>query len=40
MQRRLRGEDFADSYGLMGESGPTLEICKKYKLEQGWISGL
>ena len=40
MQRRLRGEDFADSYGLMGGSGPKLEICKKYKLEQGWIRGL
>ncbi len=40
MQRRLKGKDFADSYGLVGESGPTLVVCKKYKLEHAWVKGL
>lgn len=39
MQRRLRGEDFADSYGLVGEEGSSLEVCKEYELGQTWMRG-
>ena len=36
MQRRLRGEDFVDTYDMMGASGSSLRVCKGYKLNQEW----
>lgn len=40
MQGRLKGKDFADAYGLLGESGPTLVVCKKYRLDHAWVREL
>lgn len=34
MQRRLKGQDFAESQELVGGAGSSLEVCKEYELGQ------
>ena len=36
MQRRLKGEDFAESQDLVGGAGSSLEVCKGYELVPEW----